>query len=156
MGEIISGSPDLCDLPGDDLVKYFSDIYAPKTYDHQFRFASFPDPDPDSQEALVRPFEPAEVWAKLRKAPQTASGPDLVPFGTLKSKDPNGLILCVLFRRILQFGGVPDSFKKANIVLAFKAGERSDISNWRPIALLNTVGKIFSSCFATRLNSWRN
>ncbi|KAG8174192.1 hypothetical protein JTE90_021702 [Oedothorax gibbosus] len=73
MGEIISGSPDLCDLPGDDLVRYFSDIYAPKTYDHHFQFASFPDLDPDSQEALMRPFEPAEVWAKLRKAPFNAS-----------------------------------------------------------------------------------
>ncbi|KAG8175005.1 hypothetical protein JTE90_014340 [Oedothorax gibbosus] len=154
MGEIISGSPELCDLPGDDLVKYFTDIYAPKTYDPQFQFASFPVPDPASQEALVRPFDPAEVWAKLKKAPKTAPGPDLVPFSTLKSRDPNGLILCVLFRRILQFGGVPDAFRKANIVLAFKAGERSDISNWKPIALLNTVGKIFSSCFATRLNSW--
>ncbi|GFT29949.1 reverse transcriptase domain-containing protein [Nephila pilipes] len=30
----------------------------------------------------------------------------------------------------------------------------SDISNWRPVSLLNTTGKVFSSVLAARLSSW--
>ncbi|GFV08514.1 retrovirus-related Pol polyprotein from type-2 retrotransposable element R2DM [Trichonephila clavipes] len=56
--------------------------------------------------------------------------------------------------RVQQSASVPQSWKNSRVVLIFKKGDPLNISNWRPISLLNTMGKIFSSVLASRLSSW--
>ncbi|GFS63280.1 retrovirus-related Pol polyprotein from type-2 retrotransposable element R2DM [Nephila pilipes] len=51
---------------------------------------------------------------------------------------------------------MPSSWKEAKVVLIPKHGDPSDISNWRPVSLLNTGGKVFSSVLAARISSWAN
>ncbi|GFS63289.1 retrovirus-related Pol polyprotein from type-1 retrotransposable element R2 [Nephila pilipes] len=46
--------------------------------------------------------------------------------------------------------------EEAKVVLIPKPGDLLDISNWRPVSLLNTGGKVFSSVLAARISSWAN
>ena len=50
--------------------------------------------------------------------------------------------LCDLFNFSLQSGQVPSTWKEANVSPVHKKDDPSIISNYRPISLLNTVGKV--------------
>uniref|UniRef100_A0A914WJ47 Reverse transcriptase domain-containing protein n=1 Tax=Plectus sambesii TaxID=2011161 RepID=A0A914WJ47_9BILA len=45
-------------------------------------------------------------------------------------------------------------WKESTTILLHKDGDRDNISNWRPIALSDTIGKLYSSCLAARLTNW--
>ena len=48
-------------------------------------------------------------------------------------------------------GKFPDVLKRAKIVPIFKGGNSKAMSNYRPIAILPTLSKIFEKCIAYRL-----
>ncbi|GFU05319.1 retrovirus-related Pol polyprotein from type-2 retrotransposable element R2DM, partial [Nephila pilipes] len=49
---------------------------------------------------------------------------------------------------------VPASWKQSETVLIHKKGDLADLSNWRPIALSNTIYKLFSKCLTRKLLDW--
>ena len=53
------------------------------------------------------------------------------------------LPLMILFKRCLAHGIFPSAWKKARVMPLFKKDNRHTPSNYRPIALLSTVGKVF-------------
>lgn len=53
---------------------------------------------------------------------------------------------------IFQTGELPVQFKTSVITPIHKVGNKSEISNYRPISLINNFGKIFEKCLKTRLN----
>ena len=59
-----------------------------------------------------------------------------------------------IFNHSFQEGVFPTKFKMAKIVPIFKSGDQSDMSNYRPIALLNVIGKLLEKCFYNRLISF--
>ena len=48
---------------------------------------------------------------------------------------------------------IPDDFLKARVVLIFKKGNSADISNYRPISLLNTITKLFAAILKKRIEA---
>ena len=46
---------------------------------------------------------------------------------------------------------IPDEILEARIVLIFKKGDTSNLNNYRPIALLNSIYKIIASIMKTRI-----
>ena len=69
-------------------------------------------------------------------------GPDSVSNRLLKELAvPLSLPLCNLFNFSLQTGQVPSSWKEANVTPIHKKDDPSEVSNYRPISLLNTIGK---------------
>lgn len=52
--------------------------------------------------------------------------------------------LTILFNAILLHKEIPTDWKKSNIILLFKKGDRHNIENYRPISLSPTLAKIFS------------
>ena len=51
--------------------------------------------------------------------------------------------LCSLFNESLYTGRLPTSYKEANVCPVPKKGDHSIVSNFRPIALLNAISKVF-------------
>ena len=47
-----------------------------------------------------------------------------------------------LFNFSLSKGKVPSLWKQANVTPVFKKNDPSDVSNYRPISLLNTIGNV--------------
>ena len=79
-----------------------------------------------------------------------ASGPDGIPPRFLKEfADELTPVLCRLFRLILISCTYPSSWKHALVQLVPKKGDRSNPSNYHPIALTSAVAKVFE----TLLNS---
>ena len=72
-----------------------------------------------------------------------AVGPDSISNRLLKELAvPLSLPLCDLFKFSLQNGQVPTSWKEANVTPIHKKDDPSIVSNYRPISLLNTIGKV--------------
>ena len=154
--KILSGGRAPCDLPPDQLESHFTKIYEEKSHSPDFPFASLTGTDPVADELLSLPFSLKEVADHLARTGNTAPGPDSIPYSVIKTRDPGGLILTTICRAVQRLNTIPDAWRKANIILAHKSGDAADISNWRPIALMNTMGKVFCSCLGDRLSVWAN
>ena len=50
--------------------------------------------------------------------------------------------LCILMNRSYDEGIFPDIWKLANVIPIFKKGDKSQPSNYRPVALLSCIGKL--------------
>jgi hypothetical protein len=72
-------------------------------------------------------------------------------FPLLKSVDPNCKILCSIYNRCLDANDVPQQWKNANTILIRKKGDNREISNFRPIALMSCIYKLFMSVITNRL-----
>ena len=59
-----------------------------------------------------------------------------------------------VFNISLRFGIFPDLMKKAKIRPLFKKGDRQDIQNYRPIAVLSVFSKILEKIMYNRLLSF--
>ena len=57
-------------------------------------------------------------------------------------------ILSVLFNFFLNHGSLPDAFMRSAIdpIVKNKTGDPSDINNYRPIALVTAMSKVFEIC----------
>ena len=50
--------------------------------------------------------------------------------------------LCILMNRSFEEGIFPDIWKIANVIPIFKKGDKTQPSNYRPVALLSCIGKL--------------
>ena len=50
--------------------------------------------------------------------------------------------LCILVNISFSEGIFPDTWKLANVIPIFKKGDKSQQSNYRPVALLSCIGKL--------------
>ena len=72
-----------------------------------------------------------------------AAGPDSIDNRLLKElARPLSAPLTDLFNFSLSKGKVPNLWKQANVTPVFKKNDPTDVSNYRPISLLNTLGKV--------------
>ena len=72
-----------------------------------------------------------------------AVGPDCISHKMLKETIFSvSTPFCFLFNRSLKESLFPTQWKIANVLLLFKKGDPSELSNYRPVSLLSCVGKI--------------
>ena len=84
----------------------------------------------------------------------SAPGPDKFGPRILKNlKDELALPLCILFKKSLTRGEVPDDWKCGNITPVFKKGSRSCASNYRPISLTSVICKLLESLLLDGITS---
>ena len=60
----------------------------------------------------------------------------------------------IIFNYCLKTGEIPDLYKEGSLSLIYKNGDPYDLINYRPITLLNTQYKIFSSIITKRLTEF--
>lgn len=115
---------------------------------------------PDNNEIIINENEPSippfilsEVENSLKQAKMGKSpGIDGIHTETLKAGGEIIAKACLkLFNEILRTNEIPENFKKAEIVLIHKKGDRRECKNYRPISLLNHTYKVFMLTLANRI-----
>jgi len=114
------------------------------------------------------PFSLEEAAALRRKMPNTAPGPDGIPYGFWKSlitlldslqgkarpPKPFWPVFLDLTDDLRLRGTSRLGFKDANISLFFKKGDPTLVSNYRPISSMNTDCKMYTNLLNARLAPW--
>ncbi|MCG8047978.1 MAG: reverse transcriptase family protein, partial [Candidatus Thiodiazotropha endolucinida] len=59
-----------------------------------------------------------------------------------------------LFNKIFELGYFPEQWSEGLIIPILKKGDKEEVSNYRGITLLSTLGKLFTRVLNNRLNSW--
>ena len=121
--------------------KYFSDQFSsPSKYDIDINFS-----DDLFKETK---FDEKNVFDLLRKMnANKAAGPDGIQSKLIKMC-AQGLAkpLTKLFNVSFKTGKIPKKWKLANVVPVFKKGDKSSVTNYRPISLTCLPMKIFEYC----------
>ena len=121
--------------------------------EHLRKFTPTARDDPTSDD-LYAELRQAEIAAKLSSSVNTAPGMDKCEYSHLKKVDPTAAILHLIFTRCHHERDVPQPWKEAVTILIYKKGDDSDITNFRPIALMSTMYKLFMGVLAKRLTRW--
>ncbi|GBN77615.1 Retrovirus-related Pol polyprotein from type-2 retrotransposable element R2DM [Araneus ventricosus] len=104
---------------------------------------------------MERPFSINKITKKLQKAENSSPGPDRLTYHHWRSVPQGHKFLTAAFNACLLFPKVPPSWKRTTTVLIPKTKDKlNDPSNWRPIALSNTLYKIYTKVLAGRLQEW--
>lgn len=107
-------------------------------------------PSGEQTTMLSGPPTKADIAKKLHRATNTSPGMDKIEYRHIKSLDPTGDLLATLFAAVWRIG-IPRQWKTDKTVLIYKKGDSSKLVNFRPIALLSTLYKLFSSVLTSRL-----
>ncbi|GBN32992.1 Retrovirus-related Pol polyprotein from type-1 retrotransposable element R2 [Araneus ventricosus] len=148
--EITKKSGRFCDIPPATVEEYFRQAWQPNQAEEGF----FPPSNISRVDVLDSPFTPSEVSKKLKKAENTAAGPDRITYMHWRSMVAAPRFLSVVFNLCLLFRRVPPAWKSSTTILIPKSGDASLPQNWRPIALSSTIYKMFTKCLAARLGDW--
>ena len=105
---------------------------------------------------LDNPFTEQEVEAVLRSLPNnSAPGPDRLRYADWKRLGSSSVsILTSVINTCRVNKKIPLSWKASSTILLHKAGDTINLDNWRPIALQNTIYKVYSGAIAKRLTCW--
>ena len=142
----------------DSLASVFRDPSDPK-HDDYFRqlvdnsVPSFFSSNPCRIEP-INPFEIADQIKKLRS--RGAPGQDAVTNLCLKRLTPKAIpILTSIFNASLSLGYVPVIWKTAIVTMIPKPlKDHSDVANYRPLSLLNTLSKLLEHLILDRMQFW--
>lgn len=122
---------------------------------------------PEHQAHFDEPINRQEVWEAIRKL-QCGKAPGIdgilstilkeaaAAVGTSKLKKHNPVVdsLVLLFNFVFKHEVWPKRWGQGIIYPLFKEGSRLDPGNYRPIALLSLIGKLFGSVIECRLSDW--
>ena len=80
-------------------------------------------------------------------------GPDQVPASLLKNcAEALSLPLYYIFNKSLNTGAFPDQFKSSFLIPIYKNGCRSDVANYRGIAIISAIPKLFEKFVCSKLS----
>lgn len=97
---------------------------------------------------------PNEVMIRLRRCENTAPGDDRITYKHWKSVDPACSVLASIFNVCLKYEKIPEDWKTSITSLLYKKGDPHDIANWRPIAIMRTIYKLYTGVLARRFTTW--
>ena len=107
-------------------------------------------PSDEQSLSLTEPPTRKEIVRKLSKVSNTAPGHDGLEYRHIKKCDPSGKLLEAIFKVVHELG-IPKNWKVGKTVLIHKKGCLEDAFNFRPITLLCTLYKLYSSILASKL-----
>lgn len=133
-GQSTSDTPTICEF----FAKFFSSNFGRKDINSEYIF-------PPSQPWLT--LDENTVFKALSLCnSSTSPGPDGLPSIILAKCGDNLFIpLTILFNLSLQTSKFPRQWKSSYITPIFKNGDRSNVTNYRGIAMLSSIPKLFES-----------
>lgn len=131
---------------------HFTKVHAPSLHTPPTVPLQAP-PPPVTTDIFSLPFTGNEVSKRLKKATDTAPGPDTILYSEWRRFDTTGNTLAALFNKVRALG-TPRTWKESVTTLIYKGGDRNSVSSWRPIALLPTISKLYGNVLVSRLTEW--
>ena len=102
--------------------------------------------------AFFWPVTAAEVGEIIASLKNTASNINEIAVRILKNiRNLLSNSISFLINTSIASGVFPLCLKRAKIIPIYKKGDTKNMSNYRPIALLPTLSKVFESCIANML-----
>jgi hypothetical protein len=101
---------------------------------------------------FVSPVTPSEIENIIGNLKKSSSNKDVLPMKILsKARNILSVPISNLINSSFCSGIFPDFLKVASVIPIFKCGAREDVSNYRPIAILPPLSKIYEKCMTNRL-----
>ena len=157
MRQISNQASPFCTINKEILFDHFKEVFGNRNHHIEGLPNGLPELPPipnENQDPLSPPFTPREVWTRLRRTNNTAPGPDSIRYAVLKHFDKSAHILTSIFNCVQRLHYIPTTWRESNTILIHKKGDKTDVSNWRPISLSNTIAKLHSAVLAGRLGTW--
>lgn len=101
----------------------------------------------------ITKFSPDEVESQIDKLkPRSSVGPDNVPPYIVKAiKSLLAIPLAYIFNLAVESGTYPRRWKQSRVVPILKSGDKALVNNYRPIAILSTLGKVFEGILHNKI-----
>lgn len=152
MRQVFGQKPKLCNIASAVIEEYFSDLMAPKAFDYTaFEQSVVPWECFDIHAGFTAQVAPYEVLKALKSAKNTAPGDDKVKYRDLLQADPSGEALSAIFNICLSHRRIPGNWKNAVTILLHKKGDEDKLENWRPIAIMRTIYKVYMLVWTKRI-----
>ena len=101
---------------------------------------------------MLYPTSPVEIKSIILNLRKSSPGFDGIPCSILKSSaDVISGVLSEMINLSFSTGVYPEKLKVAKVIAIYKSGDKTNISNYRPISLLSIVSKIFERAIYVRL-----
>jgi len=111
----------------------------------------------EESEQIIEDIPFTDILEGTRRSPKCSSpGLDGLPYEILNviaSQPACKAIITKVYNDAIKLGIFPKSWQQACVVLLPKKGDLSDLSNWRPITLINTDCKVFTRIMNSRVTS---
>jgi ribonuclease HI len=116
-------------------------------------------PSPESTTQLQRPVTKGEIREAVRElANHKACGEDNLPAELYKALSDNErfteIMLDAVAKLITGEERIPPEWRLSHMILLHKNGDKYDISNYRPITLINVIYKTYSTILTKRLSEF--
>lgn len=142
-------SSPICEIPLEVWEKYYSDILQEKVIENVTFYGTF-------DQVLDGPFSFSEIKKALTNCKcGKAPGDDGISIEFYKNLTDDWLLFVqALFNRVLEKEQYPVAWSSATLIHLYKKGVRSSPANYRGIALMNSISKIFTMGIKNRLETW--
>ncbi|RYE24260.1 MAG: hypothetical protein EOP45_06005, partial [Sphingobacteriaceae bacterium] len=129
---------------------YFESIYAPD--DEEWNFNDVYHEPEESQEINVS-LDCIELAINSLKWKSGAGPDEISPFVVKKCVDAIVWPIWLLYQKTFDNGQIPEALKTSRVVPVYKKGKKSDVTNYRVIAISSVIMKIFETAMKFQLNA---
>lgn len=146
---ILDGESERCKIDKGTIQEHFTDAWQDQGFDDGIY-----EPTADRTSVQTDPFTTREVATRLHRAENTAPGRDRLTYKHWRLIDPDCEVLTRVFNICRKFRRIPACWKDTVTILIHKKGGKELPKNWRPIALCDTMYKLYTGCWTSRISKW--